>query len=361
MTINQRIRAYLENRRDEAVNTFTSPNLVFKSVYDQLQDVDTKKITGDFYQELIDNCLSKWLHSTKPINGMLFEYDYIFRLDGEAESHGIVFDGFPIQTEPYGMGFDYSFADNFEGIHGITLSGLNPLIALEQEPDFWYIEGREELTDAYLFTAFVSLHDALSDFVKTTAFGKLNRQLPFHFVIGEHDQGDVYPIYIAESFLDANEQVTAVSTGLDRRRIRYQNYSARGHMERAVARLIQASPYFDRILTAEDLLTPKDEVAIRDEAYLNDMFIGIQSGIRDLFVLLAVDHPIMSDRVAEVREAIQYFSYPENVTTVVQQLDVIIAEDLADTPNFEHPKKKDYIHSLLLRIVNYADFIIRYS
>ncbi len=206
MPINQTIRAYLVDQRAQALYAFVSDDAVFNKVRAQLDGVALNEVKRQFYQELVTNCEQLWLKAAEPINGIIFEYDYIYRENEEAVAYGVLFEhanDLNVQAEPYDIVYNYKFAVLFEAVSGVTLRVLNPLAELEEVDDFFNQGGFSELRDAYVFTAFLGLHDALADFVETSAFKRLVRHSPFHFLIQEHDMGKAYPVYI----VDASNQV----------------------------------------------------------------------------------------------------------------------------------------------------------
>lgn len=197
--VNQAIYEYLTNQRTQVLQAFQSTNTVVNSVRERLDSVNLDDVSHQFYQELITNCEQYWLEAIEPIDGILLEYDYIYRPNEEAVAYGIIFHGensFRLQAEPYHFGYQYGFAALFEAVPGITLSVANPLSELEDFPDK-YEEGVIELKEAYVLTASLALYLSLADFTQSSTFKKLPRHSPTHFFFQEHDCPS-QPVYIAK-------------------------------------------------------------------------------------------------------------------------------------------------------------------
>lgn len=198
--VNQAIYQYLTSRRDQVLSAFQSTNTVVNSVRDELNLISPHDVKLQFDQELTMNCEKYWLEAIEPIDGIVFEYDYIYRPNEEAVAYGIIFNGqnsFKLQAEPYSFGYDYGFAALFEAVPGITLTVINPLCKLENLPDIYSSESIAAVKEAYVLTASIALHLALADFVQGSTFERLVRHSPTHFFFQEHDCLS-QPVYVAE-------------------------------------------------------------------------------------------------------------------------------------------------------------------
>lgn len=197
MTINEAIYTYLSNRRSTALAEFEPDSPLSEQLFASINSISIEEVKQQFYKEILSNCEDEWVLYVDLIDGLLFEYDYAFRENEQADAYGIIYEGFRMQAEPYNIGSNYNFGAGFACVPGITLRLMNPLTAFT-EAGMPVMNGYAALKDSYFFTAFLALHLALTDFVQTEAFAGLKHKLPFHFLIQEHDSGVSYPVCVVE-------------------------------------------------------------------------------------------------------------------------------------------------------------------
>ena len=103
------------------------------------------------------------------------------------------------------MGYNYGFANGFEAVSGITLSFFDNLASLNWQNlpeeaidagELFYAEGYQEMIKCYVYSGLIALHKAFLDLDTQQLFDILNKQKGFMFLIGEHDTGEVFPVYI---------------------------------------------------------------------------------------------------------------------------------------------------------------------
>lgn len=201
MNHNQAIQTYLTSRREEALSAIRH-NPLTKAVCAQLEATDLTAVTRQFAQEIGATATKWWptLDADKPIDAILFEYDYLYEPNPMADLYGCRFTDpadLHVQAESYFIGWDYDMP--LEALPGITLSLLNPLYLLQNSGNTELFENTKlvaELRNAYLFTAFLALHHAVAELVQTDVYEHMPRRRPFHFLIQEHDMAETYPIYI---------------------------------------------------------------------------------------------------------------------------------------------------------------------
>ncbi|MBO0929866.1 hypothetical protein [Fibrella aquatilis] len=194
--LNKAIRAYLLAERDRYI-TLALIDAGAAPFISDLKSIDYGSLSQAYLHEMLENSDEWWPMTEVPFDALLFEYDYLGRLDPTAESYGLRAENpadLKRQTEPYFLGYAYDFAQPIEATPGITLRLLNPLSTVESTNA---VELMSELKTAYLYAAFVALHDAITEFVSTDSFNKLLRLSPFHFLIQEHDSL-TQPLYIVE-------------------------------------------------------------------------------------------------------------------------------------------------------------------
>ena len=98
------------------------------------------------------------------------------------------------------------FAKKFEYCPGVTLQLFDALEILSGENlpddlknvDMSAVPGYFELIAVFKYITYGCLQNALNMFSKTKEFEKLNINKNFMFLIGEHDFGEVTPLWIAE-------------------------------------------------------------------------------------------------------------------------------------------------------------------
>ena len=104
----------------------------------------------------------------------------------------------------FDMGYSYDFAEGFEASPGISLNFFDNLEVFNDrdnlpddidEYELAYMEGYQELLKLYLFSGLVALNEVFKSLNEKGIFKKINTKKEFMFMIGEHDMGEVFPIY----------------------------------------------------------------------------------------------------------------------------------------------------------------------
>lgn len=219
MNINDEIGKYLKEQIESAENDFNDLETIplFKDLFKKLKGVNHQQVIADFKKQLDKNCLEWWTNADQGINiseklyCIFFEHSYLTTQEKpDAAAYGVKkIETLKIQEEDYDLGGDYELASEFYALPGVELSMCAPLYGLDwsQLPEEYTEDGKDvedepgfaELLDAYTFTAYSLLHQAILEFVETSTFAKLNRKSGFQFLIQEHDLGDAQPLYIAAS------------------------------------------------------------------------------------------------------------------------------------------------------------------
>ena len=211
MNINQEIRQHLEKRKAESIADFLQIKNVhplFVEIFSELKHINHEEVKKQFTDELITNCRDYWMSDedgydpNEKVKVLLFEYDNYRAKDAMAMAYGIVGEGFRIELMSYDFGYDYDFTSSMESNYGVTLTTLSPLAKLGddipkeyEKVDFYGEKGFRDLNDAYLYTTYLILHDAISDFVKNESFQALSKEPILHIMIGEHDCGNEQPLW----------------------------------------------------------------------------------------------------------------------------------------------------------------------
>ena len=203
ININVKIRAYLNNRRQQLLNTIQVDEALLIELVNDLREQDLPALQAKNETELATNCSTYWTRADESLAGILFEYDNYLTENAEAVASLITFGDFrDWQVEPYGFGTYCTFAQKAQAADGIILSTVNPLAKIRitekqlTNVSYYDLPGYSQLINAYMLTSFLVLHNAISEFIKTDSYKSLKRQQPFSFVIREHDNGSTYPLYV---------------------------------------------------------------------------------------------------------------------------------------------------------------------
>jgi hypothetical protein len=140
-----------------------------------------------------------------PLDAILFEFNSIYEQAVEAPAYGIVNWQEPeLKVSGFDMGYNLDFREGFEAVPGISLSFLQPLEDLlnpetidelaEPEQDMEEISGFQSLSNAYLLSGLVVVHEALAELNQRSIFAKAGLKPNGLFLLGGHDTGLVYPI-----------------------------------------------------------------------------------------------------------------------------------------------------------------------
>jgi predicted DNA-binding WGR domain protein len=210
-TPNEKITNYLRAQLDSykgKLKAIKEPKQLILELLQKLEQFDFEAYKRKTEKEIEDNLSEWWTNPTKDINpeetvfSILFEYDYYYAKDVEANSYGIVsWENFRQHTKSFDMGYDYDFAEGFEAMPGLTLNFFDNLEVLDwskrsdEEEDLYEIEGFQDLLKVYLFSGLVALNEVFIKVDKKGIFKKINSKKGFMFMIGEHDMGEVYPLY----------------------------------------------------------------------------------------------------------------------------------------------------------------------
>lgn len=179
---------------------------LFTEVYKALDIFDVNAYKAKVALEIETNLKEWWTNPNKGIDpnevvySILFEYDYYMRKDVTAEAYGlVVFEGFRSYTKSFNMGFDYDFTAGFYALPGITLDFFDELEKVGNDErihvDLSIDSGYEEILKVYALNGFVMLQEVFAELGQKGIFKSINAKKGFMFMIGEHDMGEVYPIY----------------------------------------------------------------------------------------------------------------------------------------------------------------------
>jgi predicted DNA-binding WGR domain protein len=214
ITSNDKISNYLnvqlESYRSK-LKALTTIKPLFAEILKKLEQFDFENYKKSVEETIENNLIEWWTNPSKGINpnevvsSILFEYDYYLTKDVEAHAYGIVsWENFRLHTKSFDMGYDYDFAEGFEASPGIKLNFFDNLEIFndwDNLPDdvdgneLYYMEGYQELLKTYLFSGLTCLHEAFKTLDKKGIFKRIKTKKGFMFMIGEHDSGEVFPIY----------------------------------------------------------------------------------------------------------------------------------------------------------------------
>lgn len=213
-TPNDKISNYLKAQLDSYKSKLkVLPNLapVLSDLFQKLEQFDFEIYKKTAEKEIEHNLTewwanpSKWVNPDEIIYSILFEYDLsYFAKDVEALAYGIVsWENFRLHTKGFDMGYNYDFAAGFEAVPGITLNFLDNLEKLDRLnlsedidiDELFDTEGYQELLKTYIFSGLVALNEVFCSLDKKDILKKIKSKKGFMFIIGEHDMGEVFPIY----------------------------------------------------------------------------------------------------------------------------------------------------------------------
>ncbi len=213
-TSNDKILNYLTVLLESNTQKFKSYSSVLPLItelFNSLQifdwDLYKVKVSGE-----IKNNLDEWwtnpqkgIISDEVLSSILFEYDYFLQKDVHARAYGIVdWQDFKPYTKSFDMGYEYDFANRFEAVSGITFNFFDNLEALYWENlpetidagELFYTDGYQEMIKCYVYSGLIALHKVFADLDNQKLFDKINRRKGFMFLVGEHDTGEVFPVYV---------------------------------------------------------------------------------------------------------------------------------------------------------------------
>lgn len=178
----------------------------FMEIYKALDKFDITAYKTKVSLEIKTNLKEWWTNPSRDIDpnevvySILFEYDYFYRKDVTAEAYGIVvFEGFKSYTKNFNMEYDYDFTAGFYAMPGITLNFFDELekIDLDENSEGYNGSGigYEEILKIYALHGFFILHEVFAELGQKGIFKAINAKKGFMFMIGEHDMGEVFPIY----------------------------------------------------------------------------------------------------------------------------------------------------------------------
>jgi hypothetical protein len=231
MDINNEIKKQLNKQLNKSIKRFKAfkhPHILFTEIFAELDKIDKEAAKKTIMDELEHNCINSWTNPEEGVNPneqvevFLFEYDDPCALN--AAAYGIVGGkGFKIKSVPYYYGGNYDFVSGLDATYGINLTDiLSPLYKIDnfsvvnnEKVPFYEKKGYTELVNAFLNTAYLILHDALSEFVKGETFKKINRPPIFKILIGEHDCA-AQPIYfVYDNEKDILAEIKAQGESID--------------------------------------------------------------------------------------------------------------------------------------------------
>lgn len=177
----------------------------FIELYQSLEKFDIVAYKAKVSYEVETHLKDWWINPGKGIKpdevvySILFEYDSFWQKDVQADAYGIVaWDSFKLHTKSFYLD-DYDFAEGFYAMPGITLNFFDELekFSWQHDPDGTLSEeiGFEEIQKVYVFYGFVILNEVFYELGQKGNFKTINAKKGFMFMIGEHDMGDIFPIY----------------------------------------------------------------------------------------------------------------------------------------------------------------------
>ncbi|MGL4631321.1 MAG: WGR domain-containing protein [Leadbetterella sp.] len=216
-TPNDKISSYLKAQLDSYKSKLkATANLkpLFSELFQKIEEFDFESYKKQAEKEIETNLVDWWTNPSKGINpeemvySILFEYDYYLAKNVEAHSYGIVsWEDFKLHTKSFDMGYSYDFSAGFEASPGITLNFFDNLEIFHDWDnlpddidgnDLYYMEGYQELLKTYLFSGLVALNEVFKILNSKGIFKKIKSKKGFMFMIGEHDMGEVFPIFALE-------------------------------------------------------------------------------------------------------------------------------------------------------------------
>ncbi|MFY7908627.1 MAG: WGR domain-containing protein [Emticicia sp.] len=213
-TTNDKILHYLTVLLESNTQKFKSYSSVLPLItelFNSLQIFDWDLYKTQVTEEIKKNFDEWWTNPQKGIIdevalfSILFEYDYYLQKDVHARAYGIVeWEDFKPHTKSFDMGYEYDFANGFEAVPGITLNFFDNLEVLYWENlpetidagELFYAEGYQEMIKCYVYNGLIALHKVFADLDNQKLFDKINKRRGFMFLVGEHDTGEVFPIYV---------------------------------------------------------------------------------------------------------------------------------------------------------------------
>lgn len=177
----------------------------FSDLYESLEKFDIVAYKAKVAHEIEVHLKDWWINPGKGIKpdevvySILFEYDSFWQKDVQADAYGIVaWENFKLHTKSFYID-DYDFAEGFYAMPGITLNFFDELekLSWQHNPDSTLSEeiGFEEIQKVYVFYGFVILNEVFYELGQKGIFKTINAKKGFMFMIGEHDMGDIFPIY----------------------------------------------------------------------------------------------------------------------------------------------------------------------
>jgi hypothetical protein len=211
-----KIEDYLKGNFEKHTASFLS----FKNLHPVLEEFKTEilninisTLSLNFQREIKYNLDNYWFNKelnpdyNEKLLAILFTYGFLDDSCPKALAYGITKSQNKLQNsfEPFDLEY-HDYANGFYAMPGITLSHcklLNKLnwrnIDEDKYPNLevYELEGRNELFNSYKYAIDLALHIAINKLNQENSFEKIPKELPFHFLLQEHDE-NVRNIFIIE-------------------------------------------------------------------------------------------------------------------------------------------------------------------
>jgi predicted DNA-binding WGR domain protein len=215
-TYNDKILNYLTVQVESnkaKLNSYQDLHGFLREVYQEVQAFNFEEYKKKVETELEENVIvwtdiEKGFDPDEIISSILFEYDYFLEEAPEAASYGIVsWEAFKTHTRSFDMGYDYDFSSSIEASPGITLNFFGTIKKFSyhfeaelpegiEHDSLFYMNGYSEIVNICKLTGFIALHQVLAKLTAKGTFDKIKMKKGFMFMIGEHDMGEVFPLFV---------------------------------------------------------------------------------------------------------------------------------------------------------------------
>ncbi len=211
---NDKISNYLTVQFDSYYNKLKANsdlNPIFSMLLKKLENYNFEEYVKNLEIEIALNLNKFWINPDIRKNGgemldsIYFEFGNEFLKGMEADAYGIIdWEDLRMHTKSFSLGYSYNFASDFEAVPGITLNFFDALEIFENwdsmeetnsYDDYYEIEGFDDLKKTYLFKGLIILNDTFKKLNDIGLFKNIVHKKGFMFIIGEHDMGEVFPIF----------------------------------------------------------------------------------------------------------------------------------------------------------------------
>ncbi|RBL89884.1 hypothetical protein [Chitinophaga flava] len=213
--MNSEIKAFLSNELSANKSAFlaiTDLHPLLEEFRPLVPELSADDNVSAFVAELEANIRNWWTNPEKDIDmetalfAILFEYSDLLTESEEALVYGItkLENPIPFQVTPYDNLGSYDFANGYYAVPGVSLECCTPLTKLAYfnidedkygHLDVFELEGYSELSNIYMYNAYLALHKALQHLYDHDKLKGVSMKDSFYFLIGEHDC-EVQPLFV---------------------------------------------------------------------------------------------------------------------------------------------------------------------